>query len=114
MRAALLLTILLPTVARADDLLTLERAIQLARAQHPTVDAQRAQAAITRARVQQATAGLLPFITGSFAYQPQTPNYAPSPAQRRAIARGVDTVLNANGQPVTVSCAAVGTDSCVP
>jgi outer membrane protein TolC len=114
MRAAVLLALLIPAAAQAEETLTLERAIDLARRRHPTVEAQRAQATVARARTQQADAALWPFLTGSVAYQPQTPNFAPSPAQRQAIARGVGTVLDASGMPVMVSCTPEGQANCMP
>jgi hypothetical protein len=114
MRAAILLAILIPAAAQAEETLTLERAIELARSRHPTVEAQRAQATVARARTLQTDAALWPFLTGSVAYNPQTPNFAPSPAQRAAIVRGVGTVLDASGMPVMVSCTPEGQANCMP
>jgi outer membrane protein len=106
--------VLLPSaVIRAEEVLTLDRAVEMARNRHPSVDAQRAQVTIAEGRAQQSVASLLPFLTGGFAYQPQTANYSPTPANVRAGARGRVTVLDANSQPVTASCTAPGVDSCM-
>ena len=114
MRVAVLLSLLLPAAAQADDALTLERAIDMARSRHPTVEAQRAQVMIASARRQQSAASLWPFVTGSFAYQPQTPNFAATPSQRHSSTSGVATVLDGRGQQVTVSCPLPGQGSCLP
>jgi len=108
---AIVASIALP--ARADDTLTLEQAVELARRQHPTVDAQRAQAAAAQARTEQSVSGLFPSLTGSLAYQPQTANYAPAPPVARTIARGDVTVVDTRGQPESVSCLTPGVGNCV-
>jgi outer membrane protein len=103
---------LAPHAARAAEPLTLERAVAIVRAHNPNVEAQRGQAAAAGARVQQASAGFLPFLTGSFAYIPQTPNYAPPPGLLRVSTRGAKTITDGNGQPVVVSCPVAGTANC--
>jgi outer membrane protein len=97
--------------ARADQALTLDRAIEMARNRSPVVEAQRAQVVIAQGRVQQAAAGFLPFVTGGFAYQPQTANFAPTPANSN---RGVATVVDTNGQPAMVTCPTPGVGVCLP
>jgi outer membrane protein len=102
--------------ARADQTLTLPEAIRLARSHHPTVDAQRAQVTIQRGRSEQALANLLPFFTGSFAYQPQTPNLVITPpfAQGLLFSTGSDTVIDTSGAPVSVNCRTPGVGNCAP
>jgi outer membrane protein len=92
--------------------LTLAAAIRLARANHPTVQAQRGQYDVARARITQAWSGFMPGLTGSFGYVPQTANFAATPGLRRALSRpattGVDTVVDTAGNTITVTCTPPG------
>ena len=96
--------------------LTLEDAIRLARNHHPAIEVQRGQAVAARGREQQALARLLPFIDGSFAYQPTTPNLVATPPEARALlsSTGQDTVVDAAGTPTTVTCRTPGVGNCMP
>jgi outer membrane protein TolC len=101
-------------VARAEPTLTLDDAIRMARAHHPAVDSERAQAAAAEGRRQQALARLLPFLTGGVAYQPTTPNLVATPAQTRALlsSTGSDTVVDSAGMPTTITCRTPGVGDC--
>jgi outer membrane protein len=99
---------------RAEEVLTLDRAVEIARRRHPFVDAQRAQVVIARGRTQQSAASMFPFLTGAFAYQPQTANSSPIPANTRTATRGTVTVLDATGRPVVASCPTPGMGNCLP
>jgi outer membrane protein TolC len=94
--------------------LTLKEAIQIARAHHPTVEAASGQATATYGRKEQALARLLPFVQAGVTYQPTTPNLVVTPSQSRAIfaSAGTDTVIDASGTPVVVSCRTPGMGSC--
>jgi outer membrane protein len=107
MRAILLLC--LSRLASAETL-TLEDAIQIARSHHPAVMQQRAQLELLRARSEQARSAFLPALTGSFAYQPQTANFAPTPGFIRSFQHqnGVETLADG----VQVSCLNPGTGGC--
>jgi outer membrane protein TolC len=100
--------------ARADADLTLDDAIRIARAHHPGIEGQQGQAGAAAGRREQALARLLPFVTGSLAYQPTTPNLAVTPAQARTlfIASGADTVVDTAGMPVIVTCRTPGVGNC--
>jgi multidrug efflux system outer membrane protein len=102
--------------ARGETPLSLDDAVQLARDRHPTVEAQRGQIVAADGRRQQALAGLLPFLTGSVAYQPTTPNLVATPALARQLlsSAGSDTVVDTMGMPVVVSCRTPGTGNCAP
>jgi outer membrane protein len=87
--------------------LTLDEALQRAAQRHPNVRAAEALLAAAHARMQQARAGFLPYVTFSFAYQPQTANFAPTPGFKRALTRvtsGVDTVVDTMGRTITAQC----------
>jgi outer membrane protein len=115
MRWLLLIAITFRTAAaRAEEVLTLDRAVEIARNRHPAVDAQRAAVVIAQGRAQESAAGLLPFLTGGFAYQPQTANYSPTPPTIRQANRGTVTVLDPTGQPISVSCPTPGVGNCQP
>src|SRR5262245_40702456 len=88
----------------------------MARSRHPTVEAQRGQVAIARARSSQALASLLPSLTGSFGYLPQTANLVVTPPIARQLVgnTGNATVLDTAGMPVVVSCRTPGAGGCVP
>jgi outer membrane protein TolC len=115
-RALAALVVLLAAGARADPVLTLEDAIRTARRNHPSVEAQRGQVAIARGRTQQAAAGLLPYLTGSFGYQPQTPNLIVTPSIARTLVgnTGNAQVFDTGGTAITVSCRTPGVGSCAP
>jgi outer membrane protein TolC len=114
-RALGVMVMLGPLAAAANEPLTLDRAIEMARRHHPAIDAQRAQLAIARARAEQALAFLFPYLTGAFAYEPQTPNFVVTPATQRSLVNvGRDTVIDSMGQPVLVSCVTPGQGNCVP
>src|ERR1700738_2802618 len=65
--------------------LTLEAAVDLARARHPQVAVARAALSGARARETQAIAGYFPGLRGDFTFAPQTANYAPAPGVRRVL-----------------------------
>ncbi|HEY7956524.1 MAG TPA: TolC family protein [Polyangia bacterium] len=91
----------------APQVLTLEDAIRIARAHHPSVEATRAQLEAARARLSQARAQFLPGVTGSFSYQPQTANFALSPGFKRLLdtpSSGLASVLSTSGAPITAQC----------
>jgi outer membrane protein len=94
--------------AAAGATLTLEDAVHLAQSQHPQLAGRRAALERAQAVKDQATAGLLPGLTGDFTFAPQTPNYAPKPGFQRVLdqhtAAGVDTVVDATGNQVLVQC----------
>jgi outer membrane protein TolC len=100
--------------AGAEPTLTLEDAVRMARAHHPDVDSQRAQAVAAGGRRQQALARLLPFLNGGVAYQPTTPNLVATPAQTRALlsSTGSDTVVDSAGMPTTITCRTPGIGDC--
>jgi outer membrane protein TolC len=115
MRSAILLSLLVSAEAQAQTSLTLAEAVTRARARHPLVEAQRAQADAARARTEQASASFLPALTGSFAYNPQTPNFVASPSfQRRFLGQGSDVVIDAAGDRVSVICTVPGQGHCIP
>ena len=60
--------------------LSVDDAVQIAIANHPTVTVNRASVAVTKARVQEAWAPWVPSLTGSFSYNPQTSNRALPPS----------------------------------
>jgi outer membrane protein len=94
--------------------LTLKDAIEIARANHPTVEAASGQVTASYGRKQQALARLLPFVQAGVTYQPTTPNLVVTPAQSRAIfaSAGTVTVNDAAGNPVVVSCRNPGVGPC--
>jgi outer membrane protein len=96
--------------------LTLADAIRIARSHHPTVEAQRGQALAARGRREQALAALLPFLTGSFGYQPQTANLIPTPALQRDLftSTGTDNVVDTSGMTTVVTCRTPGQGNCAP
>jgi outer membrane protein len=102
--------------AGAQTPLTLPEAIRMARGRHPAIETQRGQALAAGGRREQALAPLLPFVSGSFAYQPQTPNLVETPALARelVLSSGRDTVIDAAGKPVVVTCRTPGVGNCVP
>ncbi|HLK90789.1 MAG TPA: TolC family protein [Polyangia bacterium] len=103
--------------ARAEPpVLTLDDAVRLARARQPAIEAQQGQAAAAHGRQEQALARLLPFLDGSVAYAPTTPNFAVTPAQQRVLLAnsGSAQVLDAAGAPVTVNCRTPGMGNCTP
>jgi outer membrane protein TolC len=103
-----------PAAAEPGTPLTLHEAIRISRTHHPTVEAQRGQATSAHGRQEQALARLLPFLQGSVAYEPTTPNFVVNPAQARAVLsqEGRATVLDATGAPVTVVCSTPGVGNC--
>ncbi|HEY7370919.1 MAG TPA: hypothetical protein VIF57_01990, partial [Polyangia bacterium] len=102
--------------AQTPTPLTLKEAIQIARAHHPNVEAASGAATATYGRKQQAFARLLPFVQGGVTYQPTTPNLIVSPAEARVVlgTAGRDTVIDASGNPVVVTCRTPGVGSCEP
>jgi outer membrane protein len=89
----------------------------MARAHHPSVQGQRAQLDLARARSTQAVSGFVPGLTGSFVYAPQTANFAATPGFKRVLARpatsGLDTVVDTAGNTIMVSCSPPG-GPCTP
>jgi outer membrane protein len=65
--------------AAEPDVLTLDEALRLARANHPQLHASRAQTEASQARVAEAKAPLLPQVSGNASYQQGTYNQAPTP-----------------------------------
>jgi len=102
--------------AETPEPLTLRQAIQIARAHHPTVEAASGDAAATYGRKEQALARLLPFVQGGVTYQPTTPNLIVTPAEARTVlaTAGRDTVIDASGNPVVVTCRTPGVGTCQP
>jgi outer membrane protein len=102
--------------ARAETPLKLTDAIQIARANHPTVEAAGGEAMATYGRKEQALARLLPYVQGGVTYQPTTPNLIVSPAESRVLfaSSGRDTVVDTSGNPVVVTCRTPGTGGCEP
>jgi outer membrane protein TolC len=102
--------------ARAQQALTLGEALRIARAHQPAIEAQRAQVDAAFGRRQQALAALLPFVTGSFAYAPTTPNLVLTPGLARQFltTSGHVTVLDTSGAPVDVACRTPGILNCAP
>jgi len=78
------LLLLLPSVALAAPL-SLDDALRMARQHHPNLALAQAQIAVARARLEESRAGFFPGITGTFSYQPQTANFAPTPGFLRAL-----------------------------
>ncbi len=113
-RVAMIGFLVAARAAHAEPDLTVDDAIRIARSHHPSIEAQRGQASAADGRREQALAGLLPFVTGSLAFQPTTANLAATPAQVRALigVAGSDTVIDAAGRPVSVSCRTPGVGNC--
>ncbi len=92
MRAPLILiTLTVAAAARAEEppeRLTIDDAVRIARANHPAVAAARAGVQAAGARVQQGWAPFSPSLLGTFAWNPQTANFAASPAFNRVIGSG--------------------------
>jgi outer membrane protein len=65
--------------AAEPDVLTLDEALRLARANHPQLHASRAQTEASQARLAEAKAPLLPQVSGNASYQQGTYNQAPTP-----------------------------------
>jgi outer membrane protein TolC len=105
-----------PRPLTAPRALTLKDAIQIARAHHPTVEAASGEATATSGRMEQALARLLPYVQGGVTYQPTTPNLVVSPAESRVLfaSSGRDTVIDASGSPVVVTCRTPGMGGCEP
>jgi len=95
--------------------LTLGEAIRIARARHPSVEAQRGQAMAAGGRHEQALAALLPSLNASLAFVPQTPNLVVTPALQRELlsTAGRDVVIDASGAPVSVACRSPGVGNCI-
>jgi outer membrane protein len=105
MRSLALLSLLIcTTVARAQEPLTVDDAVRIARANHPNIGANKAQVDAQDARLHEAKAGLAPGLTGSVIYNPQTANFAPTPGFIRALSRAAyATTINGD----SVSCAPI-------
>ncbi len=115
MRTAVFLLLLASRAALADTL-TLDDAVRMARAHHPTVDAQRGQVVVAHGRREQALARLLPSLQGSFGYVPQTSNLVATPQLTRELitATGQDHVIDTGGVDTLVTCRTPGVRNCVP
>ena len=78
--------------ARADgpdsQVLTIDEALRLARANHPQLHAARAQTEASTARVAEAKAPLLPQVNGNLSYARSTSNYVPQPG---ALPKNIST-----------------------
>jgi outer membrane protein TolC len=117
LRIGLLAALLAPLGAGralAQAPLTLDDALRIAHAHQPSIEAQRGQVTAAGGRREQALAALLPFVNGSFAYQPQTPNLVVTPSLQRGLlaSTGRDTVVDAAGMPVIVTCRTPGLGDC--
>jgi outer membrane protein TolC len=110
----LALAALMVGAARAETALTVEDAVRIARSRHPSVEVQRAAVGAAQARVQQAAAGFLPFLIGSLIYTPQSANLVETPPLRHLSVRGVQTLNDPLGRPVSVFCATPGDGACEP
>jgi outer membrane protein len=108
MRTLLVCLLVCAPAGAAEPLLTLDEAIRIATRHHPNLEATRAQLEAARARLAQARAGFLPGLNGSFQYNPQTANFAPTPGFQRAISRpsstGIDTFTDVGGNQVKATC----------
>ena len=81
-RFTLLTLVLVPLLgAGAEEPLTLARALQVAREQHPRLRAAKAQTRASASQVLTARAPFLPQIVGTLGYQRTTANFAPRPGQ---------------------------------
>jgi outer membrane protein len=99
---------LCPLIAHAETL-TLEDALRMARARHPSLEAARAQIEAARARQFQARAGFAPSLTGSFSWQPQTANFVLTPGFARVFSGPPTTsatVADVGGASREVQCVA--------
>jgi outer membrane protein TolC len=76
------------TAPAPTERLTVEDAVRMARANHPTVGAARRGEDVARARVREAWAPILPSLQGSFGYLPQTANPSFGPSFARALSAG--------------------------
>ena len=89
-------------VARADselpERLTIDEAVRIARRSHPTVRAARRGEDVAQARVHEGLAPMLPSLTASASYNPQTANSSLSPAFAAALAG------SSSGVSVGVTC----------
>lgn len=100
--------------------LTVEDAVRIALSNHPNLAAARALREAAAARTREAWSLLLPALTGSFTYNPQTANAAFTPAFQRAlggnpsaIAIGIDRNLTP-GTPDYAASAAQATPCVIP
>src|SRR5437763_6351834 len=101
---ALLSVFCCTTLARAEEPLTVDDAVRIARQNHPTVGANRAQVEAQHARLHEARSGITPGVSGSITYNPQTANFAPTPGFVRAlVGRAGSFATLADG--TRVSCA---------
>src|SRR5438105_15227587 len=84
----IVLTLLLAAVAGAEgpQRLPVDEAGRIALAHQPSLAAARASVDAAHARTRQAWSALLPSVTGSFVYNPQTANFAATPAFARLLA----------------------------
>jgi outer membrane protein TolC len=109
-RLRLLLPLLLSSgAARAQSIerLTVDDAVRIALGNQPLMAAAGAQLDGAAARTRQAWALFFPYVQGSFAYNPQTANFAATPAFARVLAGGGDP------NAVSVGIDAAGTTPCV-
>lgn len=88
--------------------LTVEEAVRVALRNHPNLAAARQQLAAAHAVTNQAWSALGPGLTGSFAYQPQTANFAGTPAFNRILSAG-SVSIGTTCAPGDASCAAAAT-----
>jgi outer membrane protein len=94
--------------AHGQDLperLTLEDAVRIAMANHPTLGVARNNEEAARARVRQAWSAFLPSFTGSFGYLPQTANFAASPQFQRLFLSGPTVAVGITCTPGAPGCA---------
>jgi len=109
--------LLLSGVALAEESLTVEDAVRIARQNHPTVGANQAQVDAARARLHEARSGFTPGLIGSIVYNPQTANFAPTPGFVRALSgRQGQFALLSDGTRVSCTPDATGAFSpgCMP
>jgi outer membrane protein len=117
-RRLLLLALLIKIPAAADvppealpststtvpERLTLEDAVRVALANHPTLGVARQNEEAARARVRQAWAAFIPSLTGSFGYLPQTANFAASPQFQRLFLSGPSVAVGVTCTPGAPGC----------
>ena len=98
--------------ARADgpdsQVLTIDEALRLARANHPQLHAARAQTEASTARVAEAKAPLLPQVNGNLSYARSTSNYVPQPG---ALPKNIPTSTQTSTATATSTSTSTSTSS---
>jgi outer membrane protein len=106
----------LASSARGQESLTVDDAVAIARKNHPDIGAQEAALQAQRARKEQAASGFWPGATGNFTYNPQTPNYAPTPGYLRLQRSSNGVFMLPDGTILQCAATAQGVPSpnCMP